>query len=173
MEQATQHRITRRLARGHLVAAALIIGGLASLPLAGSAAAASSHKVVLSTAKNHKYGTILVSGKTLYTVTPSSTACTAQCIKIWPELTLPKGVKKATAGSGVSASKLGTVKRSGGVLQVTYGGKPLYRFVGDTASGQASGNVTDTWGKWSVVVTSKSKGSSSGGTGSGTGGAGF
>ena len=51
---------------------------------------------------------------------------------------LPKGVTKATAGTGVSASKLGTVTRSGGVLQVTYGGKPLYWFVGDTAAGQVT-----------------------------------
>jgi predicted lipoprotein with Yx(FWY)xxD motif len=49
---------------------------------------------------------------------------------------LPKGVKKATAGSGVSASKLGTKTISGGVRQVTYGGKPLYWFSGDTGPGR-------------------------------------
>ena len=30
-------------------------------------------------AKNSKYGTILVSGKTLYTLKPSDVACTAKC----------------------------------------------------------------------------------------------
>ncbi len=53
----------------------------------------------------------------------------------------------------MNAAKLGTVTRSGGVLQVTYGGKPLYWFVGDTSAGQVNGNVTDKWGKWSAVVT--------------------
>ena len=42
------------------------------------------------------------------------------------------------------------MKRSGGTLQVTYSGKPLYWFSGDNAAGQVNGNVTDTWGKWSV-----------------------
>jgi hypothetical protein len=74
---------------------------------------------------------------------------------------LPTGVTKAKAGSGVSASKLGTVKRNG-VVQVTYGGKPLYYFVGDTTTGQVNGDVTDTWGKWTAVVTKKSANSSTG-----------
>ena len=125
--------------------------------------------MTVSTTKNAKMGTILVSGnKTLYTLKPSSTACTAACLKIWPALVLPAGVTKAKAGSGVSASKLGTVKHNGAV-QVTYGGKPLYFFVGDTAAGQVNGVVTDTWGKWTAVVTKKSASSSSGSSNSGTG----
>ncbi len=51
---------------------------------------------------------------------------------------LPAGVTKAKAGPGVKAAKLGTVKRNG-VVQVTYGGKPLYFFVGDTAAGPGEG----------------------------------
>ena len=111
--------------------------------------------VVISTAKNSKYGTILVSGTTLYTLKPNSVACTAKCLKFWPEVLLPKGVTKATAGTGVSAAKLGTVKRAGGALQVTYAGKALYWFFKDTAAGQVKGVGTDTWGVWSVVVTKK------------------
>ena len=59
---------------------------------------------------------------------------------------------------------------------MTYAGKPLYYFSGDTAAGQVHGNVTDTWGKWTAVVTVKAaaKTSSSGGSSSsGSGGAGF
>jgi predicted lipoprotein with Yx(FWY)xxD motif len=106
-----------------------------------------------------------------------STPCTAQCLKIWPEALLPKGATKAKAGAGVNAAKLGTVKRAHGALQVTYAGKPLYWFSGDTAAGQVNGNVTDTWGKWSVAVTAKStqssSGSGSGGSTAGSGGASF
>ncbi len=156
----------RRVAAGGVAVALAAIGGL-STTVAGVAVASTSHSgssVVVSTIKSSKYGTVLASGKTLYTLKASSTACTSACLNAWPELTLPKGVTKATAGSGVSAAKLGTVSRSGGVLQVTYDGKPLYYFIGDTAAGQVHGNLTDTWGTWSVVVIAKatSSGSSSG-----------
>lgn len=77
---------------------------------------------------------------------------------------LPKGVTKAKAGTGVSATKLGTVKRAGGLLQVTYSGKELYFFFKDTAAGQVKGVGTDTWGKWSVVVLKQPSSGSSGTT---------
>jgi hypothetical protein len=73
-------------------------------------------------------------------------------------------VTTTTAGPGVNAAKLGTVPRSGGALQVTYGGKPLYYFFKDTRPGQVGGNLTDIWGKWSVVVTVKPAHPRSGGT---------
>lgn len=153
-------------ALARMAGAVLTLGGVAATVVAEGAAGAAGG-VVVSTTKNPTQGTILVSGKTVYTLKPSKTACTAQCLKVWPALMLPKGVTKATAGTGVSASKLGTVKRSGGALQVTYAGKPLYFFVGDTGSGQVNGDITDTWGKWSDVVTAKAAGASSG-SGSGT-----
>ena len=156
MMQARQHRQTaRRLSlRGRT--ATLGVGWLAvSIIAAGCGSAASTHTaqpVVISTVESATHGTILVSGKALYTLIPSQTACTAECLKIWPALLLPKGVTSATAGPGVSASNLGTVQR-GGVLQVTYSGQPLYFFRGDTTVGQVNGNVTDTWGTWSDVAT--------------------
>jgi predicted lipoprotein with Yx(FWY)xxD motif len=169
MKQATQDgSSTRKAAVGRMVSAAVALGGLSGLVLADSTAGAAS-SVVVSTTKNTNFGTILVSGKALYTLKASKTACSTSCLKIWPALMLPKGVTKATAGTGVSASKLGTVKR-GGALQVTYGGKPLYRFAEDTSASQVNGNITDTWGKWSVVVTKPASSSSSSGSGSGSGG---
>jgi predicted lipoprotein with Yx(FWY)xxD motif len=156
-----------RAALARWVGALVAVGGI-SLSVVASSEAGAASGVTVSTTKNAKVGTILVSGKTLYTLKPSSTACTAACLKVWPALALPAGVAKAKAGSGVSASKLGTVKRNG-VVQVTYGGKPLYYFVGDTAAGQVNGVVTDTWGKWSAVVTKKKAGSSSSSSGSNSG----
>ncbi len=160
MELTKQYSATnRRVPLRRIAAAGVAALGLSALILAPQAARAASNAttkgVVISTANNSKYGTILVSGKTLYTLKPSSIACTASCLKIWPEVLLPKGVKKATAGTGVSAAKLGTVKRAGGVLQVTYSGKALYWFFKDTAAGQVKGVGTDTWGQWSVVVIKK------------------
>ena len=181
MKQITQHRTTtHRVPIARLSVAALAVGGMSGSILAVNAAGAATSRtakaVVVSTVKSAKFGKVLASGKTLYTLKASSTPCTAACLKVWPELVLPKGVKKAKAASGVSASKLGTVTRAGGVRQVTYGGKPLYWFVGDTANGQVNGNVTDEWGKWSAVVTAKSgsgSGSSSTATTSGSGGTAF
>ncbi len=163
MESTKHNRWALRRAPSVRVAATLLaLGAATGLALAPSAVgAASSHaskSLVISTDKTSSFGTVLVSGTTLYTLTPSATACTAKCWKIWPELLLPKGVTKATAGAGVVASKLGTIKRAGGALQVTYGGKPLYRFSKDTAAGQVKGDVTDTWGKWAAVVTVKPSG---------------
>jgi predicted lipoprotein with Yx(FWY)xxD motif len=133
------------------------LGGLAvSVIAAGCGGSASTRtatkSLVISTAHSAQ-GTILVSGNTLYTLKPSQAACTAECFKIWPQVLLPQGVTAASAGPGVSASMLGTVAGAGGVLQVTYSGQALYWFSGDTAPGQVNGNITDTWGTWSAVVT--------------------
>lgn len=139
--------------------ALVALSGVAMLVvLADGPAGAASHdakSLVVTTQKNEKYGTILASGKTLYTLTSNGTPCSTTCLKYWPALLLPKGVTKATAGPGVQASKLGEVKlRTGGFI-VTYAGNRLYYFAGDTAPGQVNGNITDTWGTWSVVVLKK------------------
>jgi predicted lipoprotein with Yx(FWY)xxD motif len=179
MEQKMERRTTtHRFAVGRIAVAAIAISGLSASAFALSSAGAATYaakKVVVSTAKTTKFGKILVSGKTLYTLKPSKSACTTQCLTIWPALTLPKGTSKATAGSGVSASKLGSVSRAHGVHQVTYSGKALYWFSGDSGPGKVNGNVTDKWGKWTVVVTAKpsTSASSSTPTTSSSGGAGF
>ena len=67
-----------------------------------------------------------------------SIVCTGSCASIWPPLLLPSGVSAPKAGSGVDASKFGTIDRPDGGTQVTYAGMPLYLFTGDTA-GQATG----------------------------------
>lgn len=153
--RSTTQRFAPRRVAGSVVA---LLGLTAAVAVPGIAGASSTHatkSVVVSIVKNSNLGTLLVSGKTLYTLKASKTACATSCVKIWPELVLPKGVTKATPGSGVSASKLGTIARAGGVRQVTYGGKPLYFFTGDKTSGAVNGNVSDTWGSWSDVVTVK------------------
>jgi predicted lipoprotein with Yx(FWY)xxD motif len=181
MMQRTDERSSRdKVSPWRIAGAAIALGGLSGVALVEGAASAATN-VVVSTTKNAKLGTILVSGKTVYTLKASKTPCSTTCLKIWPALKLPQGVKKATAGKGVSAAKLGTVKMKSGALQVTYGGKALYYFSGDSAAGQVHGNLTDTWGKWSTVVTVKpassgsgtSSNSGSGGSTAGSGGASF
>ena len=53
------------------------------------------------------------------------TVCYDECAEAWPPV-FTNG--KPTAGEGVEASLLGTVKRRDGKLQVTYAGKPLYYY---------------------------------------------
>jgi predicted lipoprotein with Yx(FWY)xxD motif len=175
MQKNRQNRESaHRAALARWVGAIVAVGGI-SLSVVASSEAGAASAVTVSTTKNAKLGTVLVSGKTLYTLKAGKTACGTQCLKIWPEVLLPAGVTAATAGSGVNAAKLGTVMRAGGALQVTYGGKALYYFTGDTAAGQVHGDITDTWGKWSAVVTKKPAhaSSSSGTSTAGNGGASF
>jgi len=73
--------------------------------------------------------------------------CTGACAAAWPPV-----VATPNAGHGVIASKLGTVRRSGGARQVTYAGHPLYYFDGDTAAGQTNGQGSNAFGaKWWLV----------------------
>ena len=179
MTPTTSTRSTPRGTRLRIVSAILALVVPATIWGAVSASAtANDHAsagLTITTFKSTTYGTVLVSGTTVYTLKASSVACTAKCLKVWPEVLLPKGVTKATAGHGVSAAKLGTVSRAGGRLQVTYGGAALYWFSKDLAPGQIKGSVTDTWGKWTVVVTLKPSGgaTTTTTTGGGAGGIGF
>ena len=95
-------------------------------------------------------GDILVDaeGRTLYAFTKDQgdkSACSGECATNWPALT-----GTATAGTGAEASLLSTSMQANGTSQVTYDGRPLYHFAGDTkagdTNGQAVGNV------WFVVA---------------------
>ena len=78
--------------------------------------------------------------------TPNTSACTADCATNWPALTVATGAS-VTAGDGVAQEDFATFTRSDdGASQVTYYGKPLYTFAGDTAAGDTNGaNVSPSW----------------------------
>jgi predicted lipoprotein with Yx(FWY)xxD motif len=76
-------------------------------------------------------------GLTLYWFAPDTStksACYGSCAAYWPPVT-----GAPTAGPGVTGA-LGTITRTGGSVQATYDGHPLYTYIGDNAPGQASGN---------------------------------
>ncbi len=144
-------------------------GGSASTGSGGPASAAS-----VDVASNPKLGQILVDGqgRTLYRFqkdTGGQSSCSGSCASIWP----PDTTASPKAGTGVSASKLGAVKRSDGTMQVTYAGHPLYTYTADTSPGQVSGNGINTFGGvWNAVQPNGSPapaGTSTGGS-SATGG---
>ena len=167
-------------------------GSMSSSGSSSSAAVSSSTPAVggsftdtVDLAKNSTVGqSILVdkSGMTLYYLkgeTAGHLMCTSQaCFKFWPPLYLPSGTTAPTAVSGIAAGKLGTVKRPGGRLQVTYNGLPLYTFAGDTSAGQAKGeDLTDSTGTWfvlgpsgAITAAAGSSGSTSSGSSSSSGG---
>ena len=91
-------------------------------------------------------------GFTLYWFAPDTatrSACYGTCAAYWPPV---QGA--ATAGPGVTG-RLGTITRSGGSVQATYDGHPLYTYVGDTAKGQANGNRLNlNGGLWYEVTPS-------------------
>jgi len=81
-------------------------------------------------------------------------SCYSPCSTYWPPL-LTHG--KPVAGHGVSASKLGTVKRKDGSRQVTYSGHPLYAYTGDTKANQTNGEGSTAFGGEWYVMGAKGK----------------
>src|SRR5262249_30742976 len=61
------------------------------------------------------------------------------------------GSTKPVAGPGLIASKLGTIKRPDGGVQITYNGLALYRYAGDKKAGQTNGQGVE--GSWYAVTS--------------------
>ena len=81
--------------------------------------------------------------------TSTTSKCTGTCATYWPPVAGP-----LIAGPGVTGT-LGTITRSGGMVQATYDGHPLYTYVADTAPGQNKGNgVVASGGLWHEMTIS-------------------
>jgi predicted lipoprotein with Yx(FWY)xxD motif len=109
----------------------------------GSAAA-----TFVSVASVPKLGGVIVDSKgfTLYDFHKdkgTKSSCYGECAQVWPPLTT---TGKPEPSNGASASKLGTTKRSDGMIQVTYAGHPLYTYVVDTKPGDTKGNDFSSFG---------------------------
>jgi predicted lipoprotein with Yx(FWY)xxD motif len=154
---------TRRIR--YLLPVALVV-----LAGAGAAIAAIHATATVKAAQNTTLSAkILVNhgGRTLYHLTTEKGkkfTCTGTCATIWPPLTVPKGTKP-TAGPGIVKSKLGTIRRPDGRIQVTYAGLTLYRYSGDSKAGQTNGEgIQNIW--YAIGPTGKLvKGPASGGYG--------
>jgi predicted lipoprotein with Yx(FWY)xxD motif len=114
--------------------------------------AATGEKIMVAT--NAKLGQILVdeSGMTVYLFmsdTPTASTCYTTCATIWPPV-VTTGAPQA--GTGATASLLGTITRTDGKVEVTYNGHPLYYFVQDKAAGDAKGQGINGFGAlWWVL----------------------
>ncbi len=89
-------------------------------------------------------------GRTLYWFAPdtsSKSACYGACAQYWPPVSGPDRLAAGVPGV------LGTIQRTGGSVQETYDGHPLYTYIGDSGPGQAHGNNLDlNGGYWHEVV---------------------
>jgi predicted lipoprotein with Yx(FWY)xxD motif len=137
-------RRTGRVAMGMILAGtagvALVVAVMlaATEATATSGAPAATATTTLKTAQVNG-SSVLVNGHglTVYTFAPDGTnrsVCYGSCAAYWPPVT-----GRPSPGAGVTGV-LGTARRTDGTLQVTYNGRPLYTYVGDSGPGQANGN---------------------------------
>jgi predicted lipoprotein with Yx(FWY)xxD motif len=135
------------------VLATSVVAALAFLVASAGSALGATRSPSL-TVHDSAYGRILFDGRSyaLYAFKRDDRGrsnCGGACARRWP----PYIVKRApSAGGGVTASRIGTIRRADGSLQATYAGKPLYRYVGDRRPLQVlCQNVREFGGLWQVV----------------------
>lgn len=99
--------------------------------------------------------------------TKTASNCSGSCAHYWPPVPGP------VQASGISGT-FGTVKRSDGSVQATYDGYPVYTYIGDTQSGEATGNGLNlSGGKWYEAVIGGTRPSSGSSSSSSSGGGGY
>jgi len=76
----------------------------------------------------------------------SASACSGQCAAIWP----PVLTDGNPIVEGIDRAAVGTLTRDDGASQLTVGGWPVYRYVGDLKPGQWKGQMVG--GTWFVVA---------------------
>jgi predicted lipoprotein with Yx(FWY)xxD motif len=128
-------RLDRRLAPLLVV----VVAGALAASATGAGAARPTVRVVQAPG----YGKLLATsgGLTLYHYTDETRGkidCKGGCAALWPPLLVKKGAKPS-AGTGLTARKLGTIRRPDGGVQVTYNGLALYRYAPDRKAGDVKG----------------------------------
>lgn len=108
----------------------------------GAAPAARAARGARVTLRHTRLGAILASssGFTLYEFTHdrgphNSCVSIRECSGTWPAYTTSG---RPSAGPGVRASLLSSIRIPGGKTQVTYAGHPLYLYSGDSRPGETS-----------------------------------
>jgi predicted lipoprotein with Yx(FWY)xxD motif len=140
----------------HLLSSGIAAGVIGLAGVAGASAATYNSKAAPTiSVRSTAYGKILVNSKgdTLYLWAKDKndkSACSGGCLAVWPFVVISG---KPTAGSGVNAKLLGTIKVKGG-NEVTYNKHPLYTYISDVKPGIISGEGNKSFGApWWVVST--------------------
>ena len=132
-----------------IVVAALAAGLLAPSPMAEPETGARPSVV----ATRSDFGRVLFDGsnRALYVFTRDPrgrSTCYGACAAAWPPAIVTGALG---AGPGTQRSLLGTTRRRDGRRQLTYAGRPLYRYVGDPVGQVRCQNVREFGGLWLVV----------------------
>jgi predicted lipoprotein with Yx(FWY)xxD motif len=124
-------------------------------PPSGNAAAVGVKTTALTGKDIKQMGNVVVDseGWTAYrfdldTANPSTSRCFDACLRSW----LPILVDAQPKVTGIDAGKVATIDRPDGGRQVTIGGWPLYRFVGDKGPARWKGQAVNN--SWWVVQSS-------------------
>lgn len=160
-----------------IAAATVALAALSAFADTSTASPRQASKGALVALGKTALGSVLVDarGRTLYLFDKDKhgrSACYGPCATYWPPLLSSARPRQE---KGVRASLLGLTRRTDGKRQVTYAGHPLYRFIGDKAAGQTTGEgLTDFGAAWDAVARSgravEPTTPDSGGVGAGYGG---
>ncbi len=134
----------------------LAVIALAAAAVAAGAVAQGSKRVAKEAANAALGKTVLTTttGRTLYSLSAEKNGrfiCTGSCLSVWHPLTVPAGVMPT------GPVKLGTIERPEGGTQVTYKGRPLYRFGSDAKAGEANGEGIKDVGTWHAATPPQPK----------------
>jgi predicted lipoprotein with Yx(FWY)xxD motif len=91
---------------------------------------------------NGATGFVAPSGLTAYVfdadlAAPGRSTCNGACAVQWPPIVAP---------SGALPEPFGVIARSDGTSELTYAGRPLYTYIGDSRAGQTNGDGIDAFG---------------------------
>lgn len=93
-------------------------------------------------------------GRPLYILdrdSPGRSTCFDACEDQWPPFLAEPDVPPAGDPS-LRSDLIAAFEREENTRQTTYGGRPLYYYVGDAGSGAPRGHgVQDEWGTWSLI----------------------
>lgn len=125
----------------------VLAGALGLLLGLGASAQNATDGATVQVAQHDAHGAHLVDaqGRSLYVNTndpEGGTSCTDSCASTFPPITVEG---EPTAGEGIDAALLGTMQRPDGLSQVTYGGRPLYRFAREVAGMTAGHRAGGVW----------------------------
>jgi predicted lipoprotein with Yx(FWY)xxD motif len=143
------------------ILAATLIAALAAVLAAAAGATGSAHaaRIQKIQLRHTSFGKVLVDSRGFVayrfskdTAKKNTCLTVSECSTTWPALT---SSGQPTAGPGVKASLLSTIKLPGGQRQVTYAGHPLYRYALSTEPGEAGyQGVKQFGGTWYAVSAS-------------------
>ncbi len=157
-----------------IIAAAVFLGGHAAPPAASTTthpqttAPPTEQTQSFESGSSPSVGTYLenATGFALYYLTadvPNSgnSTCYGQCATFWPPYIVAGNLSIGSLPTGANASAFGTITRTNGSRQLTYQGRPLYYYAGDTAAGQVNGQGIKAFGGVWYAVTLQAQPASS------------